>query len=305
MNAARKLEAWNNLIAGKSMDGLGLERTNARKDLTGLVVADPVPVRTTRYAMADVTQFADLTNVRGVRWSQIDFTRASLNKVRFWDSEISDCLFDSCSLKGCGYWQSAISRSSFRSADLRGAVLGPVSEDGKRNKFEHVDFSQADLGQSIFTSADFRSCLFKNTKLTKVDFEGSTFTDCVFEGDLEEVSFSRNAYQAPNIPPNEMLNVDFSRARLMWVEFRGLDLENVIFPQDEDHIVIDDYPKKLDRILAALRGRKDTASRAVAAGLAVSRKWVGPNQKRGILNKNEIREYGGEEILSTVLNLLD
>lgn len=287
------------------MDDPTLERKDGRLDLTGWVVAEPVPVKTTRYDTADVTQLAGLTKLAGARWTRIDFSRASLNEVRFWDSEISECIFDECSLRECGFWRSTILRSGFRNANLRGAVLGPVSTDGKRNKFEHVDFSQADLRQSVFTSADFRSCLFKDTKLTKVDFQGSTFSDCVFEGELEEVQFSRHAFLAPNAPPNEMANVDFRRAKLRWVEFQGLDLDRVLFPQDDGHIVIDDYPKKLDRILAALGQRKDSASKAVAAALAGRRKRVGPNQKRGILNKNEIREFGGEEILRIVLHLLD
>ena len=81
-------------------------------------------------------------------------------------------------------------------------------------------------------------------------------------------------------------------------------METVRFPEDEDHIIIDNYPRELDKVVAALQRRSDTPSRAVAAALAGRRKWVGRNQKRGILNKNEIREAGSEETLKAVLEML-
>ena len=42
-----------------------------------------------------------------------------------------------------------------------------------------------------------------------------------------------------------MVNVDLSRAKLRWVEFRGLDLDTVRFPDDEDHLILNDYPRSL------------------------------------------------------------
>lgn len=103
MERSKKLETWNNLIAGRSVDSLAVERRNGMVDLTGFVVPPPVPVRTTRYAIADVTQLAGVTNVRGVRWSKVDFTRASLDEVNFWSSEFSECLFEECSLRHCSF----------------------------------------------------------------------------------------------------------------------------------------------------------------------------------------------------------
>jgi len=91
-----------------------------------------------------------------------------------------------------------------------------------------------------------------------------------------------------------MVNVDLSRAKLRWVEFRGLDLDTVRFPDDEDHLILNDYPRLLDRLLQTLVGREDSASRRLAAVFGNRRKWAGQKQTRGVLNKNDLLQIGGE-----------
>ncbi len=102
-----------------------------------------------------------------------------------------------------------------------------------------------------------------------------------------------------------MLRVDFTGASLRSVEFRGLDLANVIFPMDEDHILIDEYPETLDRVLQALKGRSDSVAKMLTGYFEVYRKWVGPKQRKGILNKNDLLETVGEEGLRIVLELIE
>jgi Pentapeptide repeats (9 copies) len=181
----------------------------------------------------------------------------------------------------------------FRNADLRSAGLGNVGEGRKRNRFQKVDFTEADLRQTANKSADFIECTFHDTKLTKVDFQGSVFKDCTFEGELREVQFHRTAFRSEDLPPNEMDGVDFSCARLWAVGFRNLDLNNVKWPHDDEHIIITDYARSLDRVIAALNARTDVTSSALAAYLSVSRRFVGPRQKCGIVNKAALIELCG------------
>ena len=63
-------------------------------------------------------------------------------------------------------------------------------------------------------SAEFHECTFSETRLSKVDFQGGTFADCSFDGELDEVLFHRHAFRGEAPPPNEMRNVDFSHAQL-------------------------------------------------------------------------------------------
>ena len=59
----------------------------------------------------------------------------------------------------------------------------------------------------------------------------------------------------------QMINVDFRRAQLHDVGFRGLSMDKVIFPEDGDHVVIDDYPAVLERMVCILLGQGDRTAR--------------------------------------------
>jgi hypothetical protein len=85
--------------------------------------------------------------------------------------------------------------------------------------------------------------------------------------------------------------------------FRGLDLEDVRFPED-DHIVIDRYPQALARLLSFYGNRADIGSQRIAAVLEYEQKWRGPNQKVGVLSKEDIREMAGEEGLQAFMKLV-
>lgn len=67
-----------------------------------------------------------------------------------------------------------------------------------------------------------------------MDFRGSAFTDCVFKGKLEDVTFERHTFGLEHLPPNSMRGVDFSEAEFHDVDFRGLDLAEVRWPSDRD-----------------------------------------------------------------------
>jgi hypothetical protein len=121
---------------------------------------------------------------------------------------------------------------------------------------------------------------------------------------LHEVLFHRHAFRGEAFPPNLIDGVDFTRAQLFFVEFRGLDLENIRFPEGDEHVVIDDYRTTLERILAALRGRRDDVSGRFATVLGHMRKWAGPNQRRGIIGKRDLREMGGEAAVEYFCELL-
>ena len=82
-------------------------------------------------------------------------------------------------------------------------------------------------------------------------------------------------------------------------------MDRVHFPEDEDHIILNDYPETLDRLLQALKGRRDIASKQLAAVLGNMRKWAGPKQRQGVLNKNDLLQMGDEEWLNWVLKLIE
>lgn len=282
-------EVWTRLSSGRSLEGLDLGRVDRRIDLRELVVPRRDP--------------DEIVEIRGVHWKGLDLAKSQLESLRFHDCVIENCSFDNARCRDWRLWGSSVVETSFRGSDLREAALGGVAGE-RRNAFRRVDFSRADLRRTAYVSADFTDCLFAAAKLVKVDFGGSVFVDCTFVGKLEEVEFYRHAFRGEHFPPNEMRGVDFRHATLRFVEFRGLDMASVKWPEGDDHVVIENYVVTLDRAIAKLQGRDDLPSRRLSALLAVMRKWAGPNQRVGVVSKLDLIEAAGETAVAEVKKLM-
>jgi uncharacterized protein YjbI with pentapeptide repeats len=303
MDTRQRAELWTRLTTGAPLDGLGLATHHGRIDLRDHVAPKPAVVRHRNAGAADVAELGNLIVIRDAHWRGIDFSGASLGSLRFFDSVIEDCCFEGARCRDWRMWGTAIVNATFRSADLQKAALGAV-EGNKRNSFRQLDFTEANLRGTVYVSCDMIDCKFVDTKLSKVDFQGTTFTNCVFQGELEEVLFYRQAFRGEGFPANDMKGVDLRHARLRHVEFRGLNMGDVMWPEDADHIIIDDYTAVLDRLLNALTGRTDIASRKLSVILTMKRKWAGPDQKRGVLNKLDLLEAAGSEAVGELMRLI-
>jgi uncharacterized protein YjbI with pentapeptide repeats len=298
-------EIWDQLIHGNPLSDTGIPTIDGRLDLRNLYVAEPRAIKTMRTPLADVTVLGGITSIESASWKSIDFSSSRLPGLRFLDCQIRNCLFDKCRMGDLRVWRTGFANVSFRSADLRGAMLGGTSEnDSRRVSFHDVDFTGADMRGTMYGAAEFLRCKFNHAKFNKVDFQSSTFTDCSFEGELRGVLFYRRGFKGELFPPNEMKRVDFRRANLRWSEFRGLDLDEVFFPTDEDHIVVENYPETLDRLLACFRGRSDLASRTLVRRFELRKKWLGSRQRVGVLNKQDLIESGGEDGFEVVMKII-
>jgi len=303
MNCDGRRKIWERLITGNRLDGIELQLINGRVDLTAFKVPDPLVTREYNTEKANVKQFGNLIHIHDVHWDGIDFSDSRLNSLRFHGCRIQNCSFDNAECQDWRIWRTHISNCSFRSTDLRRSSLGGV-EGGERNLFQNIDFTKADLRQTAHESADFVECRFSDTNLAKVDFWGTIFLNCVFEGRLDEVIFHRQAFRGEKYPPNEMKGVDFRRARFRFVEFRGLDMTDVRWPEDDDAIVLENYSETLKQVLRTLKTRSDTPSMKLAAIIESDLKWAGPGQKQGLISKRDLNEVGGEWAVNEFLKLI-
>jgi uncharacterized protein YjbI with pentapeptide repeats len=300
---AAKLELWDRLRAGNALNGREMKSREGRVDLSGLELPAPKVVNQFNFGRASVAQVEPTATIRGVKWQNLDFAGSRLGGLRLFDCEIINCSFDSCHLQDMRIWSSKILETSFRGADLRKAALGGL-EKGQRNVFSKVDFTEADLRQTMYTAAEFDQCIFRNAKLVKIDFQTSSFSDCVFEGELSDVLFYRRAFNGESLPPNEMKNVDFTRAKLRHVEFRGLNLDRVRLPSDSENIATSSHSATLDKLIGSLQSHQDTTGRKLLAFLSVLRKWAAPGEARGVINLGDIADIAGAEGVDRIRKLL-
>ena len=75
-------------------------------------------------------------------------------------------------------------------------------------------------------------------------------------------------------------------------------------PENDEHLVIQQYPAVLDHMLQALQSGSEVWSRKLSAYLGVLRKWAPTDQVQGILNKEDLVEISGIEGLAFVVRQL-
>ena len=107
--------------------------------------------------------------------------------------------------------------------------------------------------------------------------------------------FYRRGFEGAMFPPNEMINVDFSHAKLRQVGFRGLTLDRVQLPQDAEHVVIRNFASALDETIDVLKRQEDTAARKLIAFLQIRRNWADLGQTQGVVNLKDLEGVAGEE----------
>ncbi|MDE2125350.1 MAG: pentapeptide repeat-containing protein [Armatimonadetes bacterium] len=299
-----QFEIWNRLVSGESLDGLNPARIDGRIDMRTIRVAEPIVTRTLQTPIGEARVLSGLTIIRNGSWRELDFTGATLPGLRLYYTTVRDCKFDECQLDRLRMWATDFRNVSFQRADLRGAVMG-AAVDGRGDTYHAVDFTGADLRNTIHGDSAFVNCLFSDTRLTRVHFRGSNFTDCVFDGELREVIFSRDGLYPGKYPPNEMINVDLRKAQLRWCEFRSLDMDRVLYPEDDEHVVIDEYSGTLERLIAHLESDGGAAAGGLAAAYKNKLRWSGRHQRYGVLNRRDAADCVGVDSAGQLIDLLD
>ena len=114
-----------------------------------------------------------------------------------------------------------------------------LSSVGKRNVFSDVDFSEANLSGTGHTSARILPLPLHKYEVERRSTSKEAFsTDCIFEGELDEVLFYDLGFNAKGSQPKRtpLEELDFGKAKFRHVEFRHLDLDTVRLPvSDRSH----------------------------------------------------------------------
>jgi uncharacterized protein YjbI with pentapeptide repeats len=298
------------LRGGESLEQVDLPRHGGRLDLRYVTIAPPNTSRSKskRFFVEESTQFL---NIRRGRLADLDLSGAQLESLRFFESQITNCIFDNANLRDWRLWATCVDESSFVEADLRDSSLGAWYEPrrfafrrtGRGNRYHRVNFSRADLRGIEAWAASFIDCDFSHALLRNVDFQASTFVRCRFAGPLYEVIFWDRVPGSSRSEPNRMEDVDFSYAELRFVEFRGLDLKHVHLPANGNHIFVKNYPCVLNEALTWLR-RNPTRMPWLRAYLETELEWLGRGREVGVFNRQDFAELGGEEEAEDAVRVL-
>ena len=187
-----------------------------------------------------------------MRIEDVDFSYGRLPHLRFGDTEFRNCRFDrgdyeaiefeTCHLRGC----------SFVRADLSGAQLGGAAT------FQRCDFTNASLTSTTAERSTFLDCDFTRARFQHSSWRGSTFPGSSFAGEVRKAAFYAGEpdYLKKTFKPRSdaLDGTDFSRTKLRETDFHGLDLFNVHFRQDDEHLIVRPYRCFLEKLAKDLSG---------------------------------------------------
>lgn len=238
---------------------------NGRIDLRGLEA--PSPAAGSKVAVGSATGRV-LTNVpeaRNVVWDHLDLSQSRLPGVQFFDTRISDCLFDDANCRGWRLWDSQIDSSSFSAADLSDSALGTGAKAGAV-AWRDVSFDKADMRRIAAQGALFESCTFRDSNLSDAEFLQITMRDCLFAGVLRNILF--DGREISNRPvPGVLTDVDFSEAIFEDVEFRGCRFVGLKLPRESGVYVIPKYPAVALRAIQLMDGDSSMDARMLRGQL--------------------------------------
>ena len=287
-------EVLGRLLAGGSLNDLGLGERDGRVGLRGLRLPPPERLHAYRKRGWVIEELGGLLVLRGLHLADLDLSGGSLEGLRFFATTVANCRFDDARCQDWRLWATDVEHCSFVGADLRKAVLGSWYEN-RENVWRHVNFTGANLRGIVSTAATFEDCDFSDAHLAKIDFQSSGFVRCRFAGLLREVIFYDHGHKTGKAKPNRMIDIDFSGADLRMVEFRHLDLDRVTFPNDASHLVVKNYRCVLERALSALAADESSRARRLCAVLELRRRWAGAGQVMGVFNERDFVKMGNED----------
>lgn len=125
---------------------------------------------------------------RFVTVSDVDF-RLARGRLLFFESELTDCLFDLVSLSGQPRFDRRLVRCSFQGAMMRRLAIG--------TQVTECDFADADLRSlRSLPNTRFERCVFDGADLSGAEFADTAFVDCTFVGTgfSAGTSFTRCAF---------------------------------------------------------------------------------------------------------------
>lgn len=300
-------EVVRRLVRGESLADLDLGKVDGRIDLRGFAFPSPRPVGdvqvATDHGQWTFTKLEGKIEVREQQWRDLDLSHASCRELLLFGLCITNCVLDGADLRGTGGWAISVEDSSFRRADLRDFGLGHWKRGPSR--WASVNLHGANLSREWVSAVTLTDCDFTMAKLLKTEFWGCELVRCRFEGELREVIFHRHSHMVPHrrVPmEGRFEDVDLRNTSLRWCEFRGLDLDGLLLPEDDNHIVLDDYQARLTRAAERLSGMDDSDFDVGIARRFVERDQA-PGVRRGLVNRQDLAEVspGFEEFFLGLL----
>ncbi|HZV70404.1 MAG TPA: pentapeptide repeat-containing protein [Saprospiraceae bacterium] len=175
------------------------------------------------YVEAD---FSGIKNIKeklnGSGFKKCKFIEADLSGISFRGNSITGCDFQNANLRTSRFWGSEVRDNSFVKASLIDASM-------EASEIRNCDFSDANLSGITLAGTEFRNNKIENVNWQHAAFKRTQFTEMVFNGLLEDCSFTSCAFSKTAFRDVTIRNSFFKYSDLKRVEFIDCQADRLSF----------------------------------------------------------------------------
>lgn len=176
-------------------------------------------------------------------WADADFSGLKNLHEKFSSSNLKNCLFIEAEMMGivlknnhveaCDFSNSDISKSQIHNSNLVNNKFDACNLQTtvfSGNRIKMCDFSASNFTKSVFKSCSISKSTWLNAILNQTSFNGSAFSDLVFEGILEDCSFENCGFSKVKFQNTTLLNTFFKNNKgLKKVTFVNCKVDKITF----------------------------------------------------------------------------
>jgi uncharacterized protein YjbI with pentapeptide repeats len=188
------------------------------------------------------------SKIKNCECTNIDFSFSSFKNCWIENSLFEKCLFKKVDFSDFSDHKNNFNECTFIECNFNSSGIG---YDG--SEFLECIFDNCKFTKTIFNRPEFIGVIFKNCRIKNIDFNASSFEDCSFEGELDDVWFRGGFptksqveyFGEPKV--NKMKNVSFENAELRDLTFsNNCDLSLVKINPSDKYYKFDNWKKRLE-----------------------------------------------------------
>ena len=196
------------------------------------------------------------TKFENMDFVQYDFSMSDLSEVVF--ENFSNCIFNKTVCKNTRFWGCFFDDCTFSRVDLSDTYIGAWGGGQNNCKFVKCKLGKAFSG-SYITNAVFDHCKIKGCMLFCLYMENVRFSGLIDDlmirkMSIDDITRNQTAAKATEVIAKilhvikrddidvskvQVKDIDFSMATMQFLDFSECELQNIVPPTDDKHLLID------------------------------------------------------------------
>jgi uncharacterized protein YjbI with pentapeptide repeats len=244
--------------------------------------------------------------VKNSEFENVDFSYSNFKST--W---IEKSIFKKCTFEAVDFSEIADHGNQFKDCTFLSCRFNKAAIGYSGSKFSNLVFDNCNFTMTVFIRAEFSNSKFNQCRLKGIDFNASSFEDCVFKGVLEDVWFrgefplSSDVKEFGKPKKNEMRNVSFESADLIDVTFSdNCNLSSVKIKNDGNYLKYDNWKKRLtwlkSKVASWENSKRKEAEIFITSSLVHAEK-----QDWEIVNLDSLKKQCGPEVSTKIITELN